>query len=210
MTAAFLASGHKVAGITRKLGDAERPTEQFLPLLGDLSRQGGMDEAIRQTLSHWGRIDGLVHLVGGFAGGQTVAETDDATFDKMIDMNLRAAFTAIRAVLPVLRAQGSGAIVAIGSKAAVEASPMAGVYAASKAALVSLLQTVARENRDRNITANAILPGTMDTPANRAFDPDGDHSAWTDPRQVASLALYLVSDAASQVSGTAIRVDRGA
>jgi NAD(P)-dependent dehydrogenase (short-subunit alcohol dehydrogenase family) len=115
----------------------------------------------------------------------------------------------IRAVLPRLRAQQSGRIIAIGSKAAVEPSPMAGVYAASKAALVSLIRTVARENSDTHVTANVLLPGTMDTPANRAADPKADPSKWVSTRSVADLLVYLVSDAGEQISGAAIPVDRG-
>jgi NAD(P)-dependent dehydrogenase (short-subunit alcohol dehydrogenase family) len=152
------------------------------------------------------RIDALSHLMGGFAGGSRVADTDDAVFDQMIDMNLRSAFHMMRAVLPRMRAHGSGRIIAIGSKAAVEPAPMAGVYAASKAALVSLVRTVARENADRGISVNVVLPGTMDTPANRSFQPGGDYSKWVSPAQVASLLVHLASDAASQISGAVIPV----
>jgi NAD(P)-dependent dehydrogenase (short-subunit alcohol dehydrogenase family) len=87
---------------------------------------------------------------------------------------------------------------------------MAGVYAASKAGLVSLIRTVARENSGKHIAANVILPGTMDTPANRAADPGADFSKWVDPCQVARLAVHLMSPAASQISGAAIPVDGGA
>jgi NAD(P)-dependent dehydrogenase (short-subunit alcohol dehydrogenase family) len=125
-------------------------------------------------------------------------------------LNLRSAFYVIQAVLSKMRGQGAGRIIAIGSKAAAEPSPMAGAYAASKAALVSLIRTAARENRDKNIAANVLLPGTMDTPANRAAMPSADFSQWVDPCQVASLAAHLMSDAASQISGAAIPVDRGA
>jgi NAD(P)-dependent dehydrogenase (short-subunit alcohol dehydrogenase family) len=119
---------------------------------------------------------------------------------------MRSAFLMMRAVLPHMRAQGSGRILAIGSKAAVEPAPMAALYAATKAALVSLVRTVARENIDRNITANILLPGTMDTPANRAADPAADFSKWVQPTQVAELLVHLMSDASSQISGAVIPV----
>ena len=112
----------------------------------------------------------------------------------------------IRAVLPHMRARGSGRILAIGSKAAVEPAPIAGIYAASKAALVSLIRTVARENSDRKITANVILPGTMDTPANRTSDPGADFSKWVDPAQVAALLVHLMSDHSSQISGAVVPI----
>ena len=154
----------------------------------------------------FGRIDILVHLVGGFAGGQPVHETDDATLDRMLDMNLKSAFHVVRAVLPHMRNRGGGRILAIGSRAAVEPSPGAGAYAASKAALVSLIRTVAAENKDRCISANVILPGTMDTPANRKSDPQADYSKWVQPNQVANLLITLAADSASQVSGAIVPI----
>jgi NAD(P)-dependent dehydrogenase (short-subunit alcohol dehydrogenase family) len=110
------------------------------------------------------RIDILVHLVGAFAGGAPVSETDDATLDRMLDLNFRSAFYVIRAVIPFMRAAGQGRIIAIGSRAAIEPQPTIAAYSASKAALVSLIQSAAKENKDRGITANVILAGTMDTP----------------------------------------------
>jgi NAD(P)-dependent dehydrogenase (short-subunit alcohol dehydrogenase family) len=148
----------------------------------------------------------LVHLVGGFAGGQSVADTDDATLENMLHMNLRTAFYLIRGVLPQMRAQGGGRILALGSKAAMEPAPMAGAYAASKAALVSLIRTVARENIDKNITASILLPATMNTPANRKADPAADPSKWVDPNQVAQMLVHLMSGASSQISGAVIPV----
>jgi short-subunit dehydrogenase len=110
-------------------------------------------------------------------------------------------------VLAQMQSQGSGRIVAIGSKAGVQPSPMAGVYAASKAALLSLVQTAAHENRDRRIAVNVLLPGTMDTAPNRAAMPQADFTKWIDPAQVANMAVYLMTDQASQISGAAIPVD---
>jgi NAD(P)-dependent dehydrogenase (short-subunit alcohol dehydrogenase family) len=153
-----------------------------------------------------GRIDALVHLVGAFAGGQPVSDTDDATLENMLNLNLRLAFYMVRAVLPKMREQASGRILAIGSRTAIEPAPMVAAYSASKAALVSLVKTVALENKDRNITANVVLPGTMDTPANRKAMPAADFSTWIQPNQVASLLVYLASDQASQITGAAIPV----
>jgi NAD(P)-dependent dehydrogenase (short-subunit alcohol dehydrogenase family) len=108
-----------------------------------------------------------------------------------------------------MREQKSGRILAIGSRAAVEPSPMAGVYAASKAALVSLIKTVARENSDRGITANVVLPGTMDTPGNRTAMPAADFSKWVQPSQVAKLLVHLASAQASQMNGAVIPIYGG-
>ena len=209
VTNAFLNAGARVIGVSRSSANSDAAREGLLAMAADLSTSEQTRAVVETAAAKWGHLDALVHLVGGFAGGQPVADTDDATFDKMIDLNLRSAFLMVRAVLPRLRAQQSGRIIAIGSKAAVEPSPMAGVYAASKAALVSLIRTVARENSDAHVTANVVLPGTMDTPANRAADPKADPSKWVSPRSVADLLVYLVSDAGGQISGAAIPVDRG-
>jgi len=207
-TAAFLNAGARVAAVDRAAqGEAG---DGFLPLAADLSAVEGARAAVEAVAARWGRVDTLVHLIGGFLGGQSVADSSDAAFDRMIDLNLRTAFNMVRATLPRMRAQGSGRILAIGSRAAVEPSPMSGLYAASKAALVSLIRTVASENADRGITANVILPGTMDTPANRASMPAADFSKWVPTAQVASLLVYLASGGAAAVNGAVIPIYGGA
>jgi NAD(P)-dependent dehydrogenase (short-subunit alcohol dehydrogenase family) len=210
VTNAFLEAGARVVGVARNIPKSDLPRERLSAMPAELSNSESARRLVEAVAAQWGRIDGLVHVVGGFAGGQSIADTDDATLDRMLDLNLRSAFYVIRAVLPRMIGQGSGRIIAIGSKAAVEPSPMAGVYAASKAALVSLIRTAARENRDHHITANVLLPGGMDTPANRVAFPDADVSKWVDPCQVARFAVHLMSDAASQITGAAIPVDAGA
>jgi len=135
-----------------------------------------------------------------------VAETGDPMLEKMLGLNLWSAFHMARAVIPYMRRQGGGRIVAIGSRAAVEPQALVGAYGVSKAALVSLMGTIAVENKDAGITANVILSGTMDTPANRAADPSADFSRWVPPARIAGLILWLASDAASHVSGARIPV----
>jgi NAD(P)-dependent dehydrogenase (short-subunit alcohol dehydrogenase family) len=206
VTNSFLEAGARVVGVSRSIAQADFPHENFSALQAELSSGENTRKLADAVTAQWGRIDGLVHLMGGFAGGKSVAETDDATLDRMLDLNLRSAFHMMRAVLPQMRAQVMGRIIAIGSKAAVEPAAMSGVYAASKAALVSLVRTVARENSDRRIAANVVLPGTMDTPANRASDPAADFSKWVNPCQVSKLLVHLASDAAAQVSGAVIPV----
>lgn len=206
VTNAFLNAGARVVGASLSIDASEFPHPRFSAVSSAISSLADAQALVGAAIAQAGRIDGLVHLVGGFAGGKPVAETDDTTFDRMLDMNLRSSFNLIRAVLPGMRVQGSGRIVAIGSKAAVEPAPMAGAYAASKAALVSLIRTVSREESARGITANVVLPGTMDTPANRAAMPDADPSKWVQPAQVAALLVHLLSGAASQINGAAIPI----
>jgi NAD(P)-dependent dehydrogenase (short-subunit alcohol dehydrogenase family) len=206
VTNAFLASGAQVFGVSLKISDSDFPHPRFTAISAAISSAADAKRLIDGVVAKAGRIDGLAHLVGGFAGGKSVEETDDATLQRMLEMNLWSAFHLIRAVLPHMRAQSSGRILAIGSKAAVEPAPMAGAYAASKAALVSLIRTMASANSAHGITANIVLPGTMDTPANRAAMPGADPSKWVQPSQVASLLVHLFSDQASQINGAVIPV----
>ncbi len=206
VTNAFLEAGARVVGVSPSIRSSDFANERFTAIAGEIKNRDNASALVEAVLAKFSRVDGLVHLVGGFAGGQSLAETDDATFDKMIDMNFRTAFLMMRAVLPHMRAQGSGRILAIGSKAALEPAPMVAIYGATKAALVSLVRTAARENVDKRITANILLPGTMDTPANRASDPSADFSKWVQPSEVAQLLVHLMSDASSQISGAVIPV----
>jgi len=110
----------------------------------------------------------------------------------------------LRAALPLIRKSGSGCIVGIGSRAAVEPGAKVGAYSASKAAMVSLVRTVAEENKDVGITANVILPGTIDTPANRKEMPDADFTKWVQPAKLAALVVFLASDAGKDINGAVI------
>ena len=159
-----------------------------------------------QVVARFGRLDVLAHTVGGFAGGQSVADTDDATFQRMFDLNLNSVFHILRAAIPPLRQASQGRIIAIGSRAALEPGPGVGAYSASKAAMVSLVKTVALENKDAGLTANVILPGTMDTPANRKAMPNADFSKWVRPATVAGLITWLAGDAGKDVNGAVIPV----
>jgi len=206
VTQAFLDAGATVAGVSRSIADSDFSHPSFTAIPAELSTAEAARSVADAVVARFQRIDALVHLVGGFAGGASVADTEDATLDRMLDLNLRSLFHVARAVVPQMRQQGSGRILAIGSRAAVETSAMSGVYAASKAALVSLIRTLAAENKDRCVSANVLLPGTMDTPANRAADPKADFSRWVQPSQVAGMLVHLASDAGAQVNGAIIPI----
>lgn len=206
VTKAFLSAGAKVAGASRSIQNADFPHPNFAAFQAELSSSEAAGKLADAVVAHFGHIDFLVHLVGGFAGGKTVADTDDAILERMLDLNLRSAFRIARVVVPHLRRAGSGRIVAIGSRAAVEPAATLAAYSASKAALVSLVGTLALENRDAGVTVNAVLPGMMDTPANRAADPKADFSRWVQPSRVAELVVWLCSAAAADVNGAAIPV----
>ncbi len=206
VTAAMLDAGFMVVGLAPKIQTSTFDHPHFTALPATLDSLTAAKNAVETTLTHFGKIDVLAHLVGGFAGGQTVADIDDATFQRMFDMNLNSAFHILRAVLPHMSKAGSGRIVAIGSRAAENPGATVGAYSASKAALVSLIRTVAIENKDAGVTANVILPGTMDTPANRKAMPGADTSQWVQPAAVASLIVWLAGDGGKDVTGAAIPV----
>jgi NAD(P)-dependent dehydrogenase (short-subunit alcohol dehydrogenase family) len=206
VTQALLEAGFAVVGLAPKVHPHDFDHPHFTALPATLDSLTAAKQAVETILAHFGKIDVLAHLVGGFAGGQSVADTDDATFQRMLDMNLNSSFHILRAVLPPMRQAGSGRIIAIGSRAAESPGAMVGAYSASKAALVSLIRTVAIENKDFGITANVILPGTMDTPANRKDMPGADTTQWVQPASVASLIVWLAGDGGKDVTGAAIPV----
>jgi NAD(P)-dependent dehydrogenase (short-subunit alcohol dehydrogenase family) len=206
VTQTLLEAGFAVVGLAPKVHPHDFDLPHFTALPATLDSLTAAKQAVETILAHFGKIDVLAHLVGGFAGGQSVADTDDATFQRMLDMNLNSSFHILRAVLPPMRQAGSGRIIAIGSRAAESPGAMVGAYSASKAALVSLIRTVAIENKDFGITANVILPGTMDTPANRKDIPGADTTQWVQPASVASLIVWLAGDGGKDVTGAAIPV----
>jgi NAD(P)-dependent dehydrogenase (short-subunit alcohol dehydrogenase family) len=206
VTNAFLAAGARVAGVSLSIKQSDFPHANFLAVAGELAKSQSAATIVNSVLQKFGRLDALIHLVGGFAGGKPVHETDDATLEKMTDMNFRSAFYMLKAVLPHMRKAGSGRIVGIGSKAVVEPAAGIAAYSASKSALITLIRTVAIENKDAGITANVILPSTIDTSTNRAAMPKADTSKWVNPEKLASLIVWLAGDAASEVSGAVIPV----
>ena len=206
VTQALLDAGATVAGLSQRIQQSAFNSPNFTALPADISTPAGVKSALDSLVSRFGRLDILAHTVGGFAGGQSIAATDDATFQRMFDLNLYSTFYLLRAAVPVMRQTGNGRIVAIGSRAALEPGAGVGAYSASKAAMVSLIRTVAQENKDAGMTANAILPGTMDTPANRKFMPDADPSKWVRPAAIASLIVWLAGDAGKDVNGAVIPV----
>jgi NAD(P)-dependent dehydrogenase (short-subunit alcohol dehydrogenase family) len=177
----------------------------FLTLSVDLTTAEGCDAMVAQALAH-GPIDALVHLLGGFGGGQPISETSDKTWDGMMTLNLRAAFCAMRAVLKPMTAAKYGRIVAVGSRAGVEPIPNFAGYSVSKAGLVALVKNVAAESKDLGITANVVLPSTIDTPLNRQAMPQADFSRWVSPESIAKTLVWLASAAAGDVSGAVVPI----
>jgi NAD(P)-dependent dehydrogenase (short-subunit alcohol dehydrogenase family) len=198
---AFVDAGREVTGVAR-VWPEKMP---FAVISADLTTAEGCSAMIEQALKQ-GPIEGLVHLVGGYSGGTPLSETTDSAWDSMMNLNLRAAFLAIRATLKPMLAAQQGRIVAVASRAAVEPSPNSAAYAVSKAGLVALVRNVAAECNGSGVTANAVLPSTIDTPPNRRAMPKADFSKWVTPESIAKLLVWLASDESADVNGAVIPI----
>jgi NAD(P)-dependent dehydrogenase (short-subunit alcohol dehydrogenase family) len=189
VVAAFTAQGDRVVGASHPEYDLTSP-----------------DDAARAVASVPGALSVVVHVMGAFAGGQPVAATDDATWRKMMSLNLDAAFYVARAAVPRLTAQPGGRMIMIGSRTALEPAANLAAYNVSKAGLVSLVRTMALELAADAATANVVLPSVIDTPANRAAMPKADFSRWVSPASIAAMIVWLASTAAQDVTGAALPI----
>jgi NAD(P)-dependent dehydrogenase (short-subunit alcohol dehydrogenase family) len=170
----------------------------------DLSDAAQAKKAIDAAAAHFGRLDALVNIAGGFTF-ETVAGGDINSWQRMHALNLLTAVNASQAAIPHLAASPAGRIVNIGAMGALQAGAGMGPYAASKAGVHRLTEALAAEHKGK-ITVNAVLPSTIDTSANRASMPNADFSKWVRPQELAEVILFLVSDAASAVTGALIPV----
>jgi len=207
----FLAAGDRVVvpWILKSERDAIEAEEgralaagRLVLVEADLAEESGA----RAAAAALADVEVLVNGVGGFAGGSALHETDLEVWDRMYRLNVRTAVAMSRAVLPGMLARGRGAIVNVASRAAFDAPPGIAAYSASKAAVVTLTETLQREVQARGVRVNAVVPTTIDTPANRAAMPDADFSLWTPPARVAEVIFWLASDAGASVRGALIPV----
>ncbi|MTW12164.1 SDR family NAD(P)-dependent oxidoreductase [Pseudoduganella eburnea] len=202
---ALLAAGAQVA----LLDQAPAPSSLSAAAL----HCGGIDlcdpiatrSCIDEVAQQFGGLEGIVNVAGGFAW-QTVEHGDVATWDRMYAMNVRTALLASQAALPHLLRQRRGRIVNIGAMAASRAQAGMGAYAAAKSGVARLTEAMAEEFLGSGITVNAILPGIIDTPANRAAMPDADPARWVAPAALARVVVFLLSDAAGAISGALLPV----
>lgn len=177
-----------------------------LTLPVDLRQREQVGAAIDQGVTHFGGIDVLCHIAGGFRMGEAVHETSDATWDFLMDLNARTLVHVAKAVVPGMLARGRGKIVTIGAGAAQRGAAQMGAYSASKSALIRLTEAMSAELRDAGINVNCVLPSIIDTPDNRAAMPDADATRWVAPAQLADVIAFLASDAAAAVHGAALPV----
>ena len=151
-------------------------------------------------------LEAVVNLVGGFAMGPRVHETDPADFERLYRLNLTPAFLLARATMPRLLERGGGAYVCVSAKAALQPFKGAAGYISSKAAVLALVKALDADYKQDGIRCNAVLPSTIDTPANREAMPDSDHSKWVPPAEIGRVIRFLISDDARPISGTGVPV----
>ena len=173
----------------------------------DLTNPSAAAGVVRQVVETHGRIDVLVHVMGGFAADGDVEATTDETWQKMISLNLMPAVYLFRAAIPLMKSAGHGSIVAVGSKAGADPGPGTSAYAASKAALHALVQSAAKELRSSGVTINAVLPGTIRTDANASWATPEQMATFVDPATVAEVIFFLASKSDTDITGVLVPVD---
>jgi NAD(P)-dependent dehydrogenase (short-subunit alcohol dehydrogenase family) len=178
----------------------------MLFVTGDLTNSGAVQGMVHEAFHSFGQLDVLVNIAGGYRAGAPVHETPTTTWDFMLDLNARTVLNTCRAAIPYMIEQGSGKIVNVAARAALKGSANQGAYVVSKSAVIRLTETMADELRELGINVNCILPGTLDTPQNRAERPDADYSKWVSPEAMADVFLFLASEAARAIHGAAIPV----
>jgi NAD(P)-dependent dehydrogenase (short-subunit alcohol dehydrogenase family) len=213
VTRLFVAEGAHVVVPCRRVEDAQALREELGDRAGallaervDVTNGAELTRFVDGAVDKLGRLDYLVNVIGGFAGGRPLYETDEATWDHMMELNLRSVYLACHAAVPHLLRTGRGAIVNVSSRAAVEPAPNFSAYAVSKAGVVTLTSVLALELKGRGISVNAVLPGTIDTPNNRAGARPEEIARWTKPEEIARVIRWLCSDEAAIISGAAIPV----
>lgn len=172
----------------------------------DITDESAVAALAAELIARHGRIDAVVNAIGGYVGGIKLWDLEAKTFDAMLQLNLRSGFILARAVLPAMLKQGRGSFVNVAAKAAVDHGAGAAAYAASKAAAVALMDSLAADTRGSGVRVNSILPSIIDTAANRRAMPGADFASWPRPEDLANVILFLSSDAAKAVHGAAIPV----
>lgn len=215
VTRRFLEEGHQVAVSWVVEEEADR-TRRELAGFADLvlfpaDLTGGADAArlVSEAEAALGGVDALVHLVGMWRGGAPIHEVDDATWDLVMDVNLRSAFNCARAAMPGMFERRWGRLVFVSSRTARRDQSGQVAYAVAKAGVAALAEAIADETRGSGVTSNAVAPSIIDTAANRRSFPDADPARWVRAEELAATISFLTSDAAAAITGTTIAVDGG-
>jgi NAD(P)-dependent dehydrogenase (short-subunit alcohol dehydrogenase family) len=172
----------------------------------DVTDEHAVSELVDRIVGSHGRLDALVNTVGGYAGGTKLWDLETKTFERMLALNLRAGYALARAAVAPMLKQKHGAIVNVAAKAAVDHGGGAAAYAASKAAAVAMMDSLAEDVKGLGVRVNSILPSIIDTEANRKAMPGSDFAKWPKPEDIAKVILFLCSEDAKVVHGAAIPV----
>jgi NAD(P)-dependent dehydrogenase (short-subunit alcohol dehydrogenase family) len=201
--AAFLDAGWRVAAVSRR----EPPDEpsEVVWVRADLVDASAAERMVADAVAELGGIDALVCLAGGYSSAK-LDELSWADFEAQFGMSLRPTVESVLAALPELRRSEAGAIVTIGAQTALKPGRNAGPYAAAKAAVATWSVALAAGLKSSGVRVNCVLPGTIDTEANRASMPDAKRDAWVDPRELGNLIVYLCSPASKPLTATAIPI----
>jgi NAD(P)-dependent dehydrogenase (short-subunit alcohol dehydrogenase family) len=195
----------KLAELLRFVGDFR---DKVTAVKSDVTDEDSVKSFVQKTVEKHGRIDILFNIVGAYAGGTDVVNTEEDTWNMMMNVNLKSAFLCSKAVLPLMIRQNYGRMVNVSSWMAFEKNRRvkSAAYAVSKAGLVVLTETLALEVKNYDINVNCVAPSTIDTPANRRNMPKADPSKWVDPKDIAEVMIFLVSDKSKVVSGASVPV----
>lgn len=210
---AFQSAGHKTVLVDRSM---ERLQKAYADLVNspdhllaggvDLASSDSVQKLIGDAITRFGCIDVLVNTFGAWGGGKPVHEEELATWDFLLKVNLRTTLHCCRAVVPQMLRQGKGKIINVASRDGLAGTAGYAAYSVSKSAVLRLTEALADELKSSNINVNCIMPGTIDTPQNRAAMPDADFTNWVEPSALADVIVFLASDAARAINGAAIPV----
>jgi NAD(P)-dependent dehydrogenase (short-subunit alcohol dehydrogenase family) len=199
------AAGARVAALDRAAAKDAGDADTLVLGDVDLAEPAAAQAALQRAAAHFGGIDALVNVAGGFAW-ETVEAGDIDTWDRLYRINVRTAVVASRAALPHLLERGGGRIVNIGAIGALKGATGMGAYAASKAGVMRFTEALAEELKDRGITVNAVLPSIIDTPQNRKDMPDADHTRWVTPQALAQVIVFLLGTGGEAITGALVPV----
>ena len=207
---AFRADGARlglVAGSTASLDAAHRGDRAGeIKIAADLTDAAAAEEAVRRIEAELGPVHAVCATAGGFHMGEAIAETTADHWARMMDINAMTLINTVRAVVPGMSERGAGRIVTVGAGSALKGAARMGPYVVAKSAVLRITETLSAELRDKGINVNCVLPGTIDTPQNRAAMPKADTTKWVSPADLAAVMRFLCSDAAKAVHGALIPV----